>query len=232
MEHQEIKDLLAAYALGSVPEDERREVADHVATCAECRAELADFEAVSESLALAVPPAEMPAGFTERVVSAAVGERPVAEPSKLSRRWTRLGILAGAALIAAVIAVTGTIIESNNDSERRQEVLALLSSSDGISLTGDGEVIGRVHGSRFAIAGVEEAPEGKTYQLWLMKGDGCPSDVPTECELVSAGTFDTEDGVALIELDESSEEWEDAAVTVEDEDGAEFPTTTPFVHSL
>ena len=232
MEHQEIKDLLAAYALGSVPDDERREVADHITTCAECRAELADFEAVSESLALAVPPADVPAGFTEKVVAAAVGERPVAETSKFSRRWTRLGILAGAALIAAVIAVTGTIIESNNDSERRQEVLALLSSGDGISLTGEGEVIGRVQGSRFAIAGVDEAPEGKTYQLWLMKGDGCPSDDPAECELVSAGTFDTEDGVALIELDESSGEWEDAAVTVEDEDGAEFPTTTPFVHSL
>lgn len=232
MQHEEIKDLLAAYALGSVPEDDRRVVADHIVTCADCRAELADYEAVSESLALAVPPVDVPSDFTERVVGAAVGERSEAEPGKLKRRWTRLGILAGAALVVTVIAVAGTIIESNNDSQRRQEVLALLASSDGITLTGEDDVIGKVAGSRFALAGLDEAPEGKTYQLWLMKGDRCPSAEPAACELVSAGTFDTEDGVALIELDESAQDWQDAAVTIEDDDGAEFPTSTPFVHSL
>ena len=232
MQHQEIKDLLAAYALGSVPDDERREIADHVTSCAECSAELADFKAVSESLALAVAPADVPAGFADRVMAAAVGDRPVAEPSRLKRRWARLGILAGAALLAAVIAVTGTIIENNNDSQRRQEVLALLSSDDGISLTGDDEVIGKVSGSKFALAGVDEAPEGKTYQLWLMKGDDCQSAEPDECTLISGGTFEAEDGIALVELDESAGQWEDAAVTIEDEGGAEAPTSKPFVHSL
>lgn len=229
MQHEEIKDLLAASALGAVSADEKRQIDIHLMSCAECRSVMADHEAVSDSLVHAVEPVDLPPGFKERVLAAAVGERVAPAPS---RRWMRLGILAGAAVLAAVLAVAGTIIESNDDARRRQEVLALLSSNDGISLTGEGDVIGKVSGSRFAIAGIDEAPDGKVYQLWLMSGENCPSVTPSECELVSGGTFDTEDGVALIELDESAAEWEDAAVTVEEGDGAEFPTTTPFVHSL
>jgi hypothetical protein len=108
----------------------------------------------------------------------------------------------------------------------------VLASAEGISLTGDDDVIGRVSGTEFAVAGIDSAPEGKTYQLWLMRGEGCPSDDPAECDLVSAGTFDTEEGVALVELDESAGDWQDAAVTIEDEDGVEFPTTDPILHSL
>lgn len=232
MQHGEIKDLLAAYALGSVSSDERGEVDRHLSSCDECRAELADYEAVTGSLAFAVEPVQPPAGFTERVVSAAVGDRPAPTTQRTARRWGRLGIVAGAALIAAFVVIGATVLESRQDSQRREDVLALLATGEGISLTGDDDVIGRVAGDEFAIAGVESAPDGKTYQLWLMRGEGCPSDDPAECELVSAGTFDTEDGVALVDLDEPSAEWEDAAVTIEDEEGAEFPTTEPFVHSL
>jgi anti-sigma-K factor RskA len=232
MQHGEIKDLLAAYALGSVSSDERGEIDRHLSSCDECRAELADYEAVTGSLALAVEPVQPPAGFTERVVSAAVGDRPTPATQRTARRWGRLGIVAGAALIAAFVVIGATVLESRQDSQRREDVLALLATGEGISLTGEDDVIGRVVGDDFALAGVDSAPDGKQYQLWLMRGEGCPSDDPAECELVSAGTFDTEDGVALVELDEPSAEWEDAAVTIEDEEGAEFPTTEPFVHSL
>lgn len=233
MQHDEIRDLLAAYALGSVPPDERREIALHVLTCDGCRAELVDYEAVTGTLALATQPLDPPAGFTERVVAAAVGDRPTpAVTAKSSRRWGRLGLLAGAAVLAAILAVGATVLDSRQDAQRREDVLTLLASSEGISLTGDGDVIGRVSGTAFAVAGIDSAPKGKTYQLWLMRGEGCPSDDPAECELVSAGTFDTEEGVALVELGEPAGTWEDAAVTIEDDDGAEFPTTDPVLHSL
>lgn len=232
MQHDEIKDLLAAYALGAVSTDERSEIDRHVSACDECSAELADYEAVTGTLARAVAPVEPPPGFTERTVAAAIVDRPapVAVPS--ATRWGRLGILAGAALLAATVVIGTTVLESRQDSQRKEEVVALLETGEGISLTGEGDVIGRVVGDEFALAGVGPAPEGKTYQLWLMRGDDCPSDEPAGCELVSAGTFDTEDGVALVELEEPSGEWDDAAVTIEDDEGAGFPTTEPFVDSL
>lgn len=235
MQHDEIRDLLAAYALGSVPPDERRDIALHILTCEGCRTEVTDYEAVTGTLALATQPVEPPVGFTERVVGAAVGDRPSpATDAAPSRRWGRLGLLAGAAVLVAILAVgvQVVVLEPRQESQRKEDVLALLASSDGISMTGDGDVIGRVSGTEFAVAGIDSAPEGKTYQLWLMRGEGCPSDDPAECDLVSAGTFDTEDGVALVELEESAGSWEDAAVTIEDEDGAKYPTTDAVLHSL
>jgi anti-sigma factor RsiW len=38
--HDELRGLLAAYALGSVEDDEARVVSAHLAECAECRREL------------------------------------------------------------------------------------------------------------------------------------------------------------------------------------------------
>jgi anti-sigma-K factor RskA len=234
MEHEEIKGLLAAYALGSVSADERREIERHVPDCDGCRAELADYEAVTGSLAMTVAASEPPVGFTEKVMTAAVGDRAVEtiDRSRAARRWNRWGLLAGAALIAVVVVVGATILDARRDTEMHEDVVALLAQNEGIALRGEEDVIGRVAGTSFAIAGIDAAPEGKTYQLWLMRGDGCPSDDPAECELVSAGTFDPEDGVALVELNQPAGEWQDAAVTVEDDEGAEFPTTEPFIHSL
>ena len=46
---------LGAYALGALEPDEVREVDEHLATCAECRAELAELEEMKEFLG-EVPP--------------------------------------------------------------------------------------------------------------------------------------------------------------------------------
>src|SRR5688500_7150607 len=233
MRHDEIKGLLAAHALGSVPPEEKREIDIHLMSCAECRAEVADHEAVTSSLAMAVSAEQLPPGFKDRVMAAAVGDRAEAPSTGRERRsWRSFGLLTGIAVVAAVIAIGATVIGSNNDAERRRDVLALLASNNGIELAGEGDVIGRVSGSKFALAGVGAAPDGKTYQLWLMRGDDCPSEVPAGCDLVSAGTFDVEDGVALVDLEQSAAQGEDAAVTIENEGGVPFPTSEPLVHSL
>ena len=234
MQHEEIRDLLAAYALGAVLEDERRAIEAHLRDCESCTTELRGYESTTTALATAVDESPLPPGFKEGILTRAIGE-PEAAPEPRPdrrRRWLPAFALGGAALLAALVAISATVLESRDDAARQRRVLSLLASSDGISLAGEGDVIGRVAGDEFALAGVEPAPEGKTYQLWLMRGDACPSADPAECELVSAGTFDTEDGVALLELDEDAGRWEDAAVTVEADDGADFPTTDPFVHSL
>ena len=233
MQHDEVRDLLAAYALGAVSDDERREVDAHLRTCDSCPEELDSLRGPTEALAVGVEPVPMPAGFTDRVLDAAIGsavESPV--EARPRRRWMPAFVVGGAMLLAALIAITATVVESRNDAARERRVVSLLASDDGISLTGESGVIGKVSGDEFALAGVEAAPEGKTYQLWLMRGDGCPSAEESECELVSAGTFDTEDGVALLDLEEDGTDWDDAAVTIEAAGGVDFPTTDPFAHSL
>ena len=234
MQHEEARDLLAAYALGAVDDLERRAIEAHLRTCDPCTEELGALRGPAEALAVGVEPVPLPAGFAQRVLDAAVGpaEERSAPEVRPRRRWAPAFVVGGAMLLAALIAITATVVESRNDASRERRVVSLLASDDGISLTGDAGVIGKVTDDEFALAGVEAAPEGKTYQLWLMRGDGCPSAEASECELVSAGTFDTEDGVALLELDENAADWDDAAVTIEVAGGVEFPTTDPFAHSL
>ncbi|MBW3595511.1 MAG: zf-HC2 domain-containing protein, partial [Actinobacteria bacterium] len=44
MQHDDVKDLLAAYALGAVTPEEKRAVDVHLMSCDDCRREVADYE--------------------------------------------------------------------------------------------------------------------------------------------------------------------------------------------
>jgi hypothetical protein len=100
---------LGAYALGALEPDEVREVDEHLAGCAECRAELAELEEMKEFLGEVPPEAFLdgppPDGDlllqrTLREVRAATPEPVVAAPKKPTR-WL--------AVAAAVVVVAGAI---------------------------------------------------------------------------------------------------------------------------
>jgi anti-sigma factor RsiW len=76
MTHEQLRDLLPALSLGALDADERREVAAHVSTCAECAAELAALERVVDGIGL-----EAAAGY-------AAG-RPQGQGARADRRRTR-----------------------------------------------------------------------------------------------------------------------------------------------
>jgi anti-sigma factor RsiW len=50
VDHGRAKEVLAAYALGATPDDERPAVEAHVAECTTCRAQLRDFQLAAEQL--------------------------------------------------------------------------------------------------------------------------------------------------------------------------------------
>jgi anti-sigma factor RsiW len=86
--HQEIEELLGAYALDAVDDDEGRVVEAHVATCPRCRAELAEHRAVTGLFAFSGQ--EAPGGLWDRI-SAGMHEAP--PPLRLDR--VRPGLVAG-----------------------------------------------------------------------------------------------------------------------------------------
>lgn len=53
-EHETILELIPAYALGSLDDDEAEQVGRHLASCAICQAELREYEAVAGAIPLAV----------------------------------------------------------------------------------------------------------------------------------------------------------------------------------
>ena len=70
MSHEEIRELLAGYAIDSLTDEETAVLASHLASCAECRAELKSLQEAVEAMAEAVPPVAPPerlrAGVLER----------------------------------------------------------------------------------------------------------------------------------------------------------------------
>lgn len=233
--HEELKNLVAAYVLGAVPQDEVGVVRSHILTCDECMTEADQHSAAMDSLALAVEPMPVPAGFSERVMSK-IAPVPEAEATAApaARRswvpdWLRARGPALAAGMAAVIllGVAGTgWIQARQDLARTEDVLSALVHGDGIQLRGDGgaaaELVPRSQGAVMAVAGLPEAPGSHVYQLWYMD-DGKP---------VSVGTFETRDSVVVMEVAESFDGYEDAAITVEPSGGSRQPTSDPVIASF
>ena len=66
----EVRELLSALVDEAVSVAERRAIEAHLATCAECRQELAELRE-TVSLLKRLPPVHAPAGFVDRVVETA-----------------------------------------------------------------------------------------------------------------------------------------------------------------
>ena len=224
LSHEEIRELLPAYALGAVPSDESSEVQRHLRGCDECRREAEELGATSDQLALAVTPEALPAGFADRVMARVSEEQPAVE--RAGRRWSLMPVLTMAACVLIAAAMAYYVVDMRRDADRDALAASLVNRDLGIPLEEEGgtvsaRVVPNGVASQFAVVGLPDAPEGRTYQLWLMD-DGTP---------VSAGVFDTEDGVAVLDVAQPVEDYQGAAVTIEPEGGVDQPTTEPILQS-
>ena len=224
LSHDEIRELLPAYALGAVTDDEAAAIRDHILGCEECMQAADGFAETSSKLALAVPSVPLPAGFADRVMEVALEGRAAPEAKAAgSRRWRWVAAFGGAALLVIAAVMTFQFFQLREDQRQQEQVLAALSSDQGVELTGTpgvrASVVPHGVGSVFAASGLERAPDGKTYQLWLIDGD----------RPVSAGTFETSDGLVYYEVAQPIEDYDAAAVTIEQDGGVEAPTTEPIL---
>ena len=195
--HDEIRDLLAVYALDAVDGDERDLLEGHLAGCPQCRAEVADHRETAALLASAG--ASAPEGLWDRIAAsleeappalelapvvpmqgrAAGSEARVAATSSRPRRPVRW---IAAAAAAAVIAVLGVQVVRLSDRVDRQDREADLASvlrdpdSQVVQLTSvdesaDVEVVidedGVAHLVRHSLPAL---PSDRTYQVWAVVG--------------------------------------------------------------
>jgi hypothetical protein len=189
--HEDLQELLGAYALDAVDDTdgEREAVRVHLLECARCRAEVAEHREVAALLAHAGEPA--PAAVWDRIAAAIEGEAPPApEPllravpapaSRPSRWWTRPVMGLAAAAVVVIAALGWLALDANrrlDDLEGDRGVAAAMADalrdprSTVVDL--DGAVTARAvldDGTGYLAASeLPRAPDGRTYQLWGASG--------------------------------------------------------------
>jgi len=237
--HDELRDLVAAYALDAIDADDTQAVEDHIRDCPRCRFDLRDFREIAAKLDYSGQ--EAPAGVWERIVAA--GSQPPAAPPALQvivsggdegpgilRRLApplAAGVAAAAVAVLAVsVAHDGSRIDQLSSAVAQARgtdqalALAMDPGARRITLTsrsGDAAAVLAVRADGKAVLvpfALPALPDTETYQVWTIAGDQARS-----AGLLLANTaglqFSVPFGAGTV------------AVTIEPSGGSRRPSSSP-----
>ena len=206
---------VAAYALDALDEREEREFEQHLASCERCREELARLREAAAALAYGAPGPEPPADLKRHILERARAERPNVIPFPQRRKWAA-PIAAAAALAAAFALGIGVWATAH---PRSSDPLAAVLARPGakvVPLGGKGTLAWAPDGSAAVALTVPLAPEGKTYEAWVIrKGKAEP-----------AGLFSRS---AVFRIDQPVPRGSVIGVTLERAGGVNAPTSAPIL---
>lgn len=223
--------LAGAYALDALPEDEAAAFRAHLADCAACRQEVAEFTATTAQLGSSAAEAP-PERLREQVLRAASETRqeppvvPPAESVPRRRRWPRVAAAAAAGvLVAGAGAFVGIQLGEDDSSTPIAAVVdAPDARSDSAELQGGGTltmISSQAEQQAVVLAeGLPELPSDRVYQLWLVDpgGNARPAEVLLEGSQASSGSH----LVPGMRADDQ------VAITSEPAGGSQQPTTEPL----
>lgn len=208
MSHDDVQDLLGAYALDAVEPDEARAIEDHLRDCPRCRAEVAEHRETAAFLAHAGEDA--PPALWDRIATAIDDEPapvvPLAPRLDRGGSWQRRRSLPTAIVgiaAAAVIAVLGLQVRAQDDRIDEMEAAMRVPDGEVVELVGDTASVPVVmDGDRawLLAGGLDALPEDRTYQLWGLRGDDLVS-VAVLGNDPATMSFDVE-GYALLAITE------------------------------
>jgi anti-sigma-K factor RskA len=218
-------DLLAAYALDALPEEERLGVQAHLAECAQCRRWVARFGRSTEVLTLAVPEYPPPSvDLRDRILRAAERTEQVRNPRApvaVARRpssWLRLGGWLAAAVLFLTslgVGVWNYTLQQRISALEQPPALggALLATADAAGAAGSFAATS----DRMEIVRVDNLPPpaaGLVYEAWIIGANG-----PRP-----AGTFlTTPDGHGAVVLTGTPTVGDVIAITAERSPGTSAP---------
>lgn len=104
----EYVELLSAAIDGALSPEEQARLEEHLNACPACKALYDDLNRVHQAL-LELPPVEVPAGLTDRILEAVAADNiaSLPKPKKSAFRWTRT--VAAAAVFALILLGAGTL---------------------------------------------------------------------------------------------------------------------------
>jgi anti-sigma-K factor RskA len=237
MDRDTLLELIPAYALDALDDDERLEVATLLETDAEARQLLQDYRAVVEVLPLVVSARQAPAstrtGLQQRLAERRSNqtistEKSVSKVRTLPRRWVGLGAAAAVFLVAIIGFVVVQLMNQPTEEERRiafnRETYYALVETEGTQLIPIEPQVEGLHGDLvispdgeqviLRLAELPKLGENQAYQLWARDA----------VDLQSAGLFHWKDGhgpyYVMLELAKPIDQYQGFGMTIEPEAGS------------
>ena len=224
--HVLIQDLLGAYALGGVSDDERRAIEDHLEHCDLCRAELDHLMLAVRAYPLAVSEREPPPDLRNRIRALALTEAEIDQPvrpashglrrfSVSSARWA---LPLAAVLLSALIGmgIWNVWLQQRLDRDT-PESIGLERSDPSDTWSGQLTYLADEQVAVLQFRDMPTLPSGQVYQIWLIAGE---TPVP-------AGIFTGPDARQAVAADIRA--FQAIAITVESGPlGSPAPTTEPI----
>jgi anti-sigma factor RsiW len=215
----EIEELIGAYALDAVDDDEREAVEQHLTVCPRCRAELAEHREVAALLAYDGAPA--PSDVWDRIVIS-LEEPPPAmrlrldspghvvslDDRRIKKQRRIYAAIAGVA--AAIILVLGLVVVRQQDNSPNQQLtlerlvdealatpgatLATLRPPEGVSGPTATAVVTPDGRGYLRADDLPELAADRTYQLWGVVDD----------QAISLGVLGTSPDIAAFQVDDAN----------------------------
>lgn len=210
----------AAYVLGALEGHEAQAFAEHLTTCASCRSEVAALQHVADALPLAAPQHRASDALRRSVLAQVRAEprqtpRPGPDPDPIADP----GLIADPSRVAdpGRALAPGARAGTQRGPRRRRPVRLLgrrpalagilavaVAAVCVIILRGGGTGTTRVYAStvgsaklylsdghaRLVVAHLPQAPSGRTYEVWLQRGDSTPAPANALFDVSRSGRAD------------------------------------------
>jgi anti-sigma-K factor RskA len=227
-----ILELLPAYTLDCLDEEEFIQVSEHLAACAECRDQLHFYQTVTDQLALAVPGADPPIDLKQRLMDRVRPSRPAPSPqpqlswwdhlTRLMPRATPVWGLASLVLIAALAISYVWLWQQLSRPQPLTEpgvMRTIPLSGTQVAPQASGLLVISIDGEHgtLVVDGLSPLKPGLQYQLWLIRDD----------QRTSGGVFSvSEEGYGSLWISslQPLSSYSAVGVTIEPEGGSPGPT--------
>ncbi len=204
----------AAYALGALDSAEAEAFRAHLADCAACQREVAEFEQTTGALPESATQYQVPKDLRRRVLREvrATPKAQAASRTAPARSW-RPALAWGGAFAAAVVVAVVVVVALSSGGSSTKTIQASTGSAELRITSGHGDLI--VHR-------LPQLPAGRIYEMWVQRGSATPTPTGTLFGVRA-------DGSAAVGVPGSLGGVSAVMVTQEPAGGTLAPTSAPVI---
>ncbi|MBI2684586.1 MAG: anti-sigma factor [Actinobacteria bacterium] len=172
-EHDDVRGLIGAAAVGAVSSEELRRVERHVALCAVCAEDLEMLRGTSALLALAVPQHRPPPSLRTALMREAardVGARTPPPRRRWLPSWAWPSLAAGLAAAALALGIWNVNLRGDSSTWRRVEVTGTAAPDSRLAVT-------KLDGRPVAVLRLrlKDQPQGRGWEVWAIRDGAAQS---------------------------------------------------------